>query len=110
MKSKTDDIPLAKLFQDHLLILPRVEGIKLIGRKILDILSYRTADRPAIKDPVFAEMADFELVVLQKAHATIALLETEQFRQREAIKLYLHGRITREELRRYSETWNGDKA
>jgi hypothetical protein len=107
--SKVDDIPLAKLFQDHLLIISRAEGIKLIGRKILDILQYRAVDRLGVKDPVFAEMADFELAVLQKAHATIAMLDTEQYRQREAIKLYLHGRITREELRRYSETWNGDK-
>lgn len=55
------------------------------------------------------ELYEYDLGIIGDSIDLIAKLDNEQFRQREAIKLYLHGQIDRNELRRISETWNGEK-
>lgn len=54
---------------------------------------------------------EIELIELEQAWLIttinlLPILATEQFRQREANKLFLHGKLSREELRNISETWN----
>lgn len=59
--------------------------------------------------PAGREMHDLEAFRVDRAAELIRILETEQFRQRESIKLYLAGREDRDFLRRVASTWNDDK-
>lgn len=45
---------------------------------------------------------------LEQAADLLRILAQEQWRQREAAKIYLHGRMGRSELREITETWNDD--
>jgi hypothetical protein len=54
------------------------------------------------------ELAIWERDIVTNARLLITVLEQEQWRQREAIKLFLAGRVDRAFIRNVSETWNGD--
>jgi hypothetical protein len=55
-----------------------------------------------------AQLRELEAEWATRAAELLRILAQEQWRQREAIKLYLHGREDRAFLRRVSETWNED--
>lgn len=57
---------------------------------------------------VNAEMFEFYETILTETLASMKVLEREQWRQREAAKLFLHGAVDRHFLRRVTESWNGD--
>ena len=55
-----------------------------------------------------AELLEMRAEQMRQAAELIRILSTEQFRQRETIKHYLHGRGDTASLRLVSSTWNGD--
>lgn len=64
--------------------------------------------RAAMATGANAELLELEAVQIELAADLLRILAQEQWRQREAIKLYLHAREDRPFLRRVSETWNED--
>lgn len=91
-------------------------GIEDRTKVILDRLSdvQRELDHESKKhgmSPTGKELWDYDAAVIEQAGKLLHALAMEQYRQREAAKLYLAGRIDRDDLRRISSNWNGgDKA
>lgn len=58
------------------------------------------------RNDVERELGELHVERLRQASDLLRILETEQFRQREAIKLYHHGGLDRSALNRIAATWN----
>lgn len=111
MDKKHGATTLTQLFVASILAQSKKDGAKSIVNKLINFIKEREAYRPShLKTEAANEIYDLETQVMKSAAEMIPVLETEQWRQREAIKLFLHGQIDRNELRRISETWNGQGA
>jgi hypothetical protein len=101
---------LSELFTEHLAGFSNTEGrARFLRHKTTDAIQRLKGDQRILtRSKDHAEMVEYDITLLHHLGETLDTVEREQWRQREAIKLYLHGRLTLEELRRISETWNGE--
>jgi hypothetical protein len=53
------------------------------------------------------EIYEFDAAIIELAAEALRRCEQEQWRQREASKLFLHRRFSESDLRDVSESWNG---
>lgn len=104
------DKTLSELFLSHLAGFTDAEGkARFLRHKTTDAIQrLRSQQRLIQRQEAEAEMAEYDINLLHTMGETLDVMEREQWRQREAIKLFLHGQIDRQALRRISETWNGE--
>lgn len=83
---------------------------KRLAPKLEEVASEISRRGRSATNPDARELLDLEAAVVELSVEALRRCEQEQCRQREAIKLFLHGRITQGDLRKISESWNGDRA
>lgn len=67
------------------------------------------AEKPGMS-PTGVELWTYDSLIVAKALELLKIIEMEQWRQREAIKLYLQGQIDRGSMRAIAYSWNGSRA
>jgi len=81
-------------------VLPRLEDlVRELGKEAI---------KPGMSE-TGKDLWTYDAAVVLQAHELLHQMVTEQWRQREAIKLYLAGQIDRGSLRSISNTWDGDR-
>lgn len=97
---------LADRERQHAANLRPSERAKRLAPKLVDLAIEQRLRARMAKTPAEAELLELEAVWATQAADLLATLETEQWRQREASKLFLCGQIDRQELRAITEGWN----
>lgn len=111
MDKKHEAKTLTQMLTESLAIFTNAEGrARYLRHKTTDMIQRLKADQRIIpaKSEAAAEMADYDITLIHTLSETLDTMAREQWRQREAIKLFLHGQIDCKTLQRISETWNGD--
>lgn len=83
---------------------------KRMAPKLMEVASEIARRGASATNPDEKELLELDAAVVELSVEALRRCEQEQWRQREAIKLFLHGRITQSDLRKISESWNGDRA
>lgn len=81
---------------------------KRLAPKLRDDAAERRSLASTAKTEAGRQLHELAALHLERAAELLRILEQEQWRQREAIKLHLHGTLERTNLRRIAESWNGD--
>jgi hypothetical protein len=108
MEDKQDDRPLAEREKEFCASLQPDALAKRLVPKLVEVAAEMEQLAATARTAASKELFKFDAAVLVLAAEALRRCEQEQWRQREAIKLFLHRRMTETDLRRISESWNGD--
>ena len=104
------DKTLAEMRNEFYKTLSNEDRSKHLVNKLYDVEKELEMTAAYAKSETWKELALWQRDVVGDSRKLIEVLAREQWRQREAIKLFLHGQVDRHFLRNVSETWNGEGA